>query len=203
MINDPFHPEEAIARQKETSKRMVLAIVCAVAVTAILLAGYGYIRRFHAKEVLANQPVAQAGDNEKKGPPVAHILVDEPTIEKGSTTIGGVVKNISERELTGLSVTLELYRRKGGSEQKQIAITPNKLQPKEEGSYAVRLSTSEYASIKLVGLSSDPNSAMIAYTSGPGKKRAVDRIEPKVIVMKKPGKPGEFINTPDNPSRVP
>lgn len=203
MINDPFHPEEAIAREKETSKRMVLAIVCAVAVTAILLAGYGYIRRFHAKEVLANQPVIQPSEAEKKGPPVAHILVDEPTIEKGNTTIGGAVKNISERELSGLSVTLELYRRKGGSEKRQVAVTPGKLQPKEEGSYALRLSTLEYASIKLVGLSSEPNSAMIAYTSGPGKKRAIDRLEPKVIVVKRPGKPGEFINTPDNPSRVP
>jgi len=37
MINDPFHPEEAVARERESSKRKLLAVVCAVAVTALLL----------------------------------------------------------------------------------------------------------------------------------------------------------------------
>ena len=44
MINDPFHPEEAIARERDSNKQKLLAVVCAVGLTAILLVAYGYIR---------------------------------------------------------------------------------------------------------------------------------------------------------------
>ena len=109
MINDPFHPDEAIARERDSSKRKLLAIVCAVGISAVLLAGYGYIRKYHAQRVLAeNQPPPVA----EKSPPLAHVIIDEPTLEKGMTTIGGVVKNISKQELTNLSVVIELRRRK-------------------------------------------------------------------------------------------
>src|ERR1044071_1109435 len=110
MINDPFHPEEAIAREQDSNKRKLLAVVCAVAVTAILLVGYGFIRKYYAQRAIAeNTPAADPGP---KGPPVAHIVIDEPTLEKGMTTIGGVVRNISKHDLSGLSVVLELRRRK-------------------------------------------------------------------------------------------
>ncbi len=203
MINDPFHPEEAIAREKESTKRKLLGVVCAVAVTAILLAGYGYIRRFHIRHVIANQQAAQPVETGPKGPPLAHVLIDEPSIEKGSTTVGGIVKNISERELKGVSIALELHRRSGGSEEKLVVVEPANLQPQQEGAYALKLSASQYGSIKFLGVRADPQSEAIVYTSAPGKKRALERLEPKVIVVKKPGKPGDFINTPDNPTKVP
>ena len=82
MINDPFHPEEAIAREQESNKRKLLAAVCAVAVTALLLVGYGYIRKYHAQKVIANNtppPVVETGP---KGPPLAHIVIDEPSLSK-------------------------------------------------------------------------------------------------------------------------
>ena len=204
MINDPFHQDEAIAREKDTTKRMLLGVVCAVAVTAILFAGYGYIRRFHVRQVLANQQEPPAAETGPKGPALAHVLIDEPSLEKGSTTVGGVVRNISERELVGVSIALELHKRKGGgTEEKLVRVEPSSLQPKQEGSYSIRLSASEYGSIKFLGVRADPQSAAIAFTSEPGKKRALERIEPKIIVVKKPGKPGDFLNTPDNPTRVP
>jgi hypothetical protein len=105
--------------------------------------------------------------------------------------------------LSGISIALELYRRTGGSEQKLVSVDPGKLQPQQEGSYSLRLSASEYGSIKFLGVRADPQSEAIAYTSAAGKKRALERLEPKVIVVKRPGKPGDFINTPDNPTKVP
>ena len=201
MINDPFHPEEAIARERESSKRKLLGVVCAVAVTAILLVGYGYIRKYHAQKVIANNtppPVAE------KAPPVAHVVIDEPTLEKGMTTIGGVVKNISKQELSGVSVVIELRRRKdAGIEEIPLPVTPAQLQPEQEGSYSVRVSAQDFASIRLAGLKADPQSSLIAYSSSQGKKRTPERLEPKTIVVKRSGKPGEFINTPDTPGRVP
>jgi len=204
MINDPFHPEEAIARERESNKGKLLAMVCAVAVTAVLLVGYGFVRKYHAQKVLAENtppPVVDAGP---KGPALAHVVLDEPSIAKGMTTIGGVVKNISKQDLTGVYVVIELRRRKdGGLEQNILPVTPGQLQPEQEGSYSVTLPAQNFASIRLAGLKADPQSTLIAYISSQGKKRTPERLEPKTIVVKRAGKPGEFINTPDTPGRIP
>lgn len=204
MINDPFHPEEAIARERDSGRRKLLAVVCAVGISAILLVGYGYIRKYHAEKILSNNtppPVVETGP---KGPPLAHVVVDEPTLEKGMTTIGGVVKNISKQELNNLSVVIELRRRKdSGVEESVLPVTPAQLQPDQEGSYSLKVSAQDFASIRLAGLKADPQSSLIAYHSSQGKKRTPERLEPKTIVVKRAGKPGEFINTPDNPTRVP
>src|SRR5262245_36996886 len=204
MINDPSHAEEALARENESSKRKLLAVVCAVAVTAVLLVGYGVIRKRYAEKLLAENTPPPVADSGPKGPPVAHIVIDEPTLEKGMTTIGGVVRNISKQDLSGLSVVLELRRRKDGKlEQSALPVTPTPLQPEQEGSYALKVSAQEFASIRLAGLRADPESVLVAYTSAQGKKRTPERLEPRTIVVKRSGKPGEFINTPDNPGRVP
>lgn len=204
MINDPFHPEEALAREKESVRRKLLGVVCAVAITAILLVGYAYFRKRHAQQTLLNSAPVVSADNSPKGPPLAHIVIDEPLLEKDTTIIGGVVKNISQRQLTGLSIALELRRRKDGkTEQMQIPVQPAQLQPQQEGTYSVRLPAGDYGSIKFIGLKADPHSTPIPYSSSPGKKRPPERLEPRTVVVKPSGRPGEFINTPDNPVRVP
>jgi hypothetical protein len=141
MINDPLHAEEALARENESRKGKLLAVVCAVGVTAVLLVGYGLIRRYYAQRLIAENTPAPVADSGPKGPPVAHIVIDEPTLDKGMTTIGGVVRNVSKRELSGLSVVLELRRRKdGGLEQSALPVTPTQLQPEQEGSYSLKVS---------------------------------------------------------------
>jgi hypothetical protein len=204
MINDPFHPEEAIAREKESTNRKLLGVVCAVGLSAILLVGYAYMRNRHAKQVIASTAVPPVADNGlPKGPPVAHVSMDEPLLEKGTTTFGGTIKNISDRQLTGLSISLDLIRRKDGqAEQRTVAVEPSDLQPNAEAVYSVKLSATEYGTIRFIGVKADPDSKLIAYSSSQGKKRPLERIEPRVVVVKK-GKPGEFINGPDNPVKVP
>ena len=176
MINDPLHAEESLAREHESSKRKLLAVVCAVGITAVLLVGYGYIRKYHAEKFIAENTPPPVADSGPKGPPLAHIVIDEPTLEKGMTTIGGVVRNISKQELSGLSVVLELRRRKdGGLEQSALPVTPTQLQPEQEGSYSLKVSAQEFASIRLAGLKTDPQSALVAFTSAQGKKRTPER----------------------------
>lgn len=202
MFNDPFHPEEAIKQQQESTKRKLLAVVCAVALTAILLAGYGYIRKYHAQQILANAPPAPAEPS--KGPALAHVVIDEPTLEKKMTTIGGVVKNVSGRQLSGLSVKLELRRRKDGkTEQAVLRVTPGQLEPQQEGAYSAKFSIDDFASVRLAGVQADPESSLIAHSSSQGKRRPPERLQPQIINARRSGKPGEFINTPDNPGRVP
>jgi hypothetical protein len=204
MINDPFHHEETIAREKESTRRKLLGVVCAVAVTAILVAGYGYMRKYHWQKVIENNtppPVVETGP---KGPALAHVVIDEPTIEKGTTTIGGVLKNISKQELNGVQVVVELRRRKdGGLEESLLPVSPAQLQPDQEGVYSMKAPVQDFASIRLVGVKADPQSNLIAYSSSQGKKRPPERLEPRIIVVKRAGRPGEFLNSPDNPSRVP
>jgi hypothetical protein len=204
MINDPFHPEDALARERDSNKLKMLGVVCAVALTAILLVGYGLVRRYHAQRVLQENTPPPVADSGPKGPALAHVVLDEPSIAKGMTTIGGVVKNISKQDLTGLSVVIELRRRKdGGLEESILPVTPSQLQPEQEGSYSVTFPAQNFASIRLARLTTDPQSTLIAYSSAQGKKRTPERLEPKTIVVKRGGKPGEFINSPDNPGRIP
>lgn len=203
MFNDPFHPEEALTQQHDSTKRKLLAAVCAVAITAILLVGYAYVRKYHAQRNLANT-VSPPPESVSRGPALAHVVLDEPTLEKNMTTVGGVVKNISSQQFSGVSVTLELRRRKDGkTEQAVLPVTPTQLQPQEEGAYAAKFSIEDFASVRLAGVQVDPQSTLIVYSSSQGKKRAPERIQPQQIIVKRSGKPGEFINTPDNPGRVP
>jgi hypothetical protein len=205
MTNDPFNSDDLIARESESTKRMLLAVVCAVAITALLLGGYAVLRKRHLQHTIESAEVPVITDSGPKGPVVAHIVIDEPLLEKGVTTIGGKVKNISKQELKGLSIALELRRRKdGGTEQARVPVEPSELQPDQEGAYSLKLPAQNYGSIKLIGLQAEPESTLIAYSSSPGKKRPPERIESKTIVVKRPtARDGEFINTPDNPTRVP
>ena len=203
MFNDPFHPEEALNQQHDSTRRKLLAVVCAVAVTAILLIGYGYIRKYYEQRRLANATPPPA-ESVSKGPALAHVVLDEPTLERGMTTVGGVVKNISKQPFSGVSVTLEFRRRKDGkTEQQVLPVSPGHLQPQEEGAYAAKFPVEDFASVRLAGVQVDPQASLIVYSSSQGKKRPLERLQPQTIVVKRSGKPGEFLNTPDNPGRIP
>ena len=114
------------------------------------------------------------------------------------------MKNISGQPLSGLSVTLELRRRKDNLAVREVLqVTPGQLQPQQEGTYAAKFSIDEFASVKLAGVQADPESTVIVHSSSQGKRRPPERLQPQIINAKRSGKPGEFINTPDNPGRVP
>ncbi|HZI60892.1 MAG TPA: hypothetical protein VFD62_09280 [Pyrinomonadaceae bacterium] len=204
MINNPFHQDDAVEQQHYTNRRLLLGIVCAVAVTALLVAGYAFVRRYHGQRILAeNPPPPPVTDSGPKGPPIAHVVIDEPTLEKGFTVIGGAVKNISDRDLSDLFVVIEMRRRKdGGIEDIALPVSPPILQPQQEGAFSLKAAAQDFASIRLAGVKAEPQSTLVAYTSSQGKKRPPERFEPKIVVVKRSGKPGEFINTPDNPGRI-
>ena len=181
----------------------LLAALCALLITGALLAGYAYIRKRHAQQNLAaaGPPAADAAP---KGPPKAQIIVDEPLLKGSETIIGGRVKNLSGETLTGLSVRLELRKRKDGTPvESLVAIEPSTLEANAEGAYAAKFPAHEYSSVRLLGLVGDPNSSPLVYLSAQGKQRPAERIEAKTIVVTKPSQRGDFLNSPDNPARVP
>src|SRR5688500_672921 len=126
MLTDSTHTELLIEEKRSTGLKLV-AVLCALLVTAIVFAGYTYLRKRSAEQRLA-AIAAQAPPTSDlpKGPAKAHILVDDALLKGGQTIIGGTVRNISAEKLSRLTVALELRRRNDGSlEQISAAIEPN------------------------------------------------------------------------------
>jgi hypothetical protein len=206
MLTDPTHTELLIEEKRSTSRTLVAA-VCAFAVTFMVFAGYAYLRKRTAEQRLASVAVqTPATSDTPKGPAKAHILVDEALLKGGQTIIGGTVRNISSEKLNGLRVALELRRRKDGTlEQTLAAVEPQELEPSEEGRYLIKLPAQQYISVRLAGLKAGTDSALLAYTTAAGQKRPLERTEPKVVIVPRSGssRGDGFLNSPDNPARVP
>jgi len=183
---------------------MVLAGLAALLVTALIFGGYTLLRKRHAEDTSLQ---AAASAPPPAQPPKALVLVDEATIEGGNTTIGGTVKNTSREKLQQLSVELELRRRKDAvTETRLISLSPANLEPEQEGRYSLQLRVQDYSSAKLVGIRVGTSQVPLPYTSALGQKRPLERLEPKTVVVgsgKPSGKKGEFLNSPENPARVP
>ncbi len=195
---------ELFAESKSSSGSRILAVACALAVAAILLGGYAYLRNRHVTAMVPRDPLPEGKAAVAKGPAKVHVLVDDPLLKSGESIIGGSVKNISNDNLTGLAVELELWRRQDGiAEQKTVALEPATLSPSQEGRYTLKFPAQEYGSIRLVGVKQN-ESELLVHTSGPGQKRPLEKTESKTVIVKKPGSgKDEFLNTADNPGRVP
>ncbi|HEY5884165.1 MAG TPA: FxLYD domain-containing protein [Pyrinomonadaceae bacterium] len=200
-MSNSFH-EELLLEPKTSTGLKIIAAITAVAVAALLLGGYFLLRQRHADSVAATAPVV-----EPRPEPKAIILVDDATLGSGKSTLAGTIKNTSNETLSNLQVELELKSRKGaGAEKRLVQVQPADLQPNQEGRYSIELPVQDYASARLVGLKSGADLASVPYTTGQGQKRKPERLESKTITVDKrpPGtKRDEFLNSPDNPARVP
>ena len=195
---------QLLSEEKSSLVFRFAAAACAVLVTAVLFSGYAYFRRRHAQQTVAPKIEAQSLSALPRGPAKAHVFVDDALLQGPNTLIGGTVKNISSGRLGGLSVELELQRRKDGSvEQKSLPVEPAQLEPDQEGRYSLKLKAQDYSSVRLTGLKSATESELV-YRTSPGQKRPLERLQPKVVtVPRAPSRGDGFLNSPDNPARVP
>jgi hypothetical protein len=202
-MTDSFHEQTFVAPKGSFGLRLVAGI-SALAVTVAVFIGYAYLRRRHAENSATALSAAQTKLEPKKSPK-AIVLVDDALMQGSKTIVGGTVRNTSAERFGQVSVELELTRRKDGTaEKKLIALTTPQLEPGQEGRYSLELKAQEYGSARLVGLRVGPDSSPLAYTAGPGQKRLPERLESKTIIVNKPSsKGGGFLNSPDNPARVP
>jgi hypothetical protein len=204
MIESP--PDELFGEPpKRSTTPMVLAGVSALVIAALVLTGYALLRKRHAEDsgLRSGSNPAQARDAQR--PPKALVIVDEALQKDGKTMIGGVVKNTSAEKLEGLSVELELKRRKDATTETQLVpLAPSLLEPQQEGRYSLQVKAQDYSSARLVGLKAGSPLVALPFTTAPGQKRPLERFEPKTIIVgKSPSKGGEFLNSPDNPARIP
>lgn len=199
-----FSEENILAQPKSSATLKLVAAVAALAITVVVFVGYATLKRRHAEKTAASIRASQP-KTEPKAPTKAVILVDDALLKAGTTTLAGTVKNISSEQLGPLSVELELKKRVGGGvETRVVGLQPDRLGPQEEGRYKLQLKAQDYGSARVVALKSGSDSALIGYTTTHGQKRPAERLESKTVLVDKPkSKGGEFLNTPDDPARVP
>lgn len=203
MLTDSVD-SELLHEEKPSFGRKLIAGLLALLFTAAVLSAFLYFRNRHVRDVSELQQ-REALTNVPRGPVKAHILMDEAISKGGQTTIAGTVKNISHETLSGLAVELELKSRAGRSlERMQVPLNPAQLEQNQEARYLLKLPTQNFGAVRLVSLTAEPNATQLAFTTAVGQKRPLEKIEPKVVVVPRPrSKGGEFLNSPDNPARVP
>jgi hypothetical protein len=185
-----------------------VAFLFAIGLTAALLAGYMFLRWRHAERMRKEQ-AAQTQPAKPAPVPVLQVFLDDAMIKGSSAVLGGTLVNISKEKLTGLSVELELKRRKdGSSEMRTINVEPRDLEPEQQGRYSLSVPSGEYRESRVLQIKSDNHSGEMAFKTAPGAQRPPERLPQtgKTIIVKPApsrGKGEEFINTPDNPVRVP
>jgi len=194
---------------KRSPLTLITAFLCALAITGLLFGGYLILRRRHAERELAAQQAEQAQSQAKPaGPALVQVYEDDAMIKGAQAVLGGTVVNISSETLSDITVELELKRRSGGAtETRSLTLAPKDLMPEQRGRYELSVLSRDYSYARLVRINSKGRSTGIPFKSAQGAQRQPERPPQSktVIVPKPPPRKGEeeFINTPDNPSRVP
>ncbi|HEV2882082.1 MAG TPA: hypothetical protein VGX24_12450 [Pyrinomonadaceae bacterium] len=208
-IDEPATEPRLFEGGEQSSSKWIKigAIACALVVAAALLIGYRSLRARQLARVRAAQQVELG--SKAAAPPEAQIFEDEARLKGSHAVITGTIRNISDKKLEALSLEMELKRRGNGqdAERRKVNVEPANLAPGEEGRYTLSLLSSEWSGARVLNLNSERRTEAIAFKSAVGARRPPERLpqgSPKVVVVPRPRPKGEeFINTPDNPTRIP
>lgn len=188
--------------ERRHTRRLLLGILCALLLTGSILGGYLYLRKKHERDVAAAAESAKI----KARAPKLEVFVDDATLNGKQTVLGGTIHNISGEPLSNVTVELELRRRgTGGLETR--AVTPDQTDLAVDGKirYGIGLLAQDYSTARLLRIVAGPDRKEVPFKALPGAQRPPMPVpEAKTVVVKKPAPRGdEFINTPNNPARVP
>ena len=201
-LSQLFDDSVPMEEERRHGRRLVVGILCALVLTGGLFGGYMFLRKRHEQRVAAAAEAART----KALKPRVEVFVDEPTLDGKKTLLGGTVHNISNEALRNLAVELELRRRVGGSlDTKVIAPVPTELAPDATARYSLELQVSDYVTSRLVRIVAGDNRAEVPFKARPGVPRPpLPAPSGKTVIVNRPAPRGEqFINTPNNPGRVP
>lgn len=199
----------------------IVSIALALCISAGLLVGFLIWRGWHESKVPGGKDALRAidavkipGVNGRTESPAIHpalpvkveILLDEPVRKGTDAVIGGTIRNISNERLSGLAVEFQLFHRVGPeSDVRVFELDPRDLEPGQAGRYSATLS-GDYRSLKLLRIMSAAGGEAIGFNTAPGARRPVAQPETKTVVVGRPAAPrkgDDFINTPDNPAKIP
>ncbi len=201
--SDPLRIGEE--RDGRSLKTTIIALICALALTGALLAGYFALRRQYS-DLLVTPSAARP---EAESAPVtveAQIYADDVLLRGSQALVGGRVENISGQRLEGLSVEVELVARSGATERRTLEVSPRDLAPGESGRYGLTIPARGWSSVQLVRLRSSAREPEVVFNSAPGARRPAEAPagDNARIVERPPAQNNNgFLNTPDNPVTVP
>lgn len=203
---EPIHLDAEARRSPLT---LIVALICALAITAGLFAGYIYLRRRHAENERARQLADAPPEAKPTGPPLLQVYSDDAMLKGGQATISGTVVNISPETLKDIAVELELRRRgQATTEIRSVPLAPSDLVPEQQGRYVLTVLTRDFSNTRLLRIKSSTRSGDVAFKTAPGAQRPPEQppqTNRTIIVPRPTPRKGEeeFINTPDKPARVP
>jgi len=198
LETEPLPIEE---EERRHGRRLLVGIVCALIVTGLLLGGYLWLVKRHERQVAA----ALALENQKKAPKV-EVFVDENIVENKKALLGGTIHNISNETLRGLAVELQLRRRVGGGvETRIVAPQAADLAPDARTRYSLELAAPDYVSSTFLRVVTGENRTAVVFKVLPGEPRPpMETPAAKTVTVTRPKPKGdEFINTQNNPGKVP
>jgi hypothetical protein len=188
--------------EKRHSRRLLIGLLCALILTGTVLGGYLYLRKRHERQMAA---AAVELDIKKKAPKV-EVFVDDATVDGKTSRLGGTIHNISGEPLHNLAVELQLRRRAGaGIETRTVTPETTELAPDGRIRYSLELPSQDYVSVTFLGVVGGDARAKIPFKALPGEPRPpMEAPASKTVIVNRPAPKGEqFINTPNNPGRVP
>ena len=189
--------------EKRHTRRFLVGLLCAFLLTGLVLGGYLFLRKRHERQVAA----ASELEVKKKAAKV-EVFVDEPIVNGKTTVLSGTVHNISNEVLQNIAVELQLRRRVGsGVDLRAITTESPDLAPDARTRYSLEVGTQDYITSTFFRVVGGGDRAAIPFKALPGDARPpMEQPGSKTVVVEKPrsnrGK-DEFINTPNNPGRVP
>lgn len=196
LETEPIPIEE---EEKRHTRRLLVGILCALLLTGIVGGGFLLLLKRHERQVAA------AVEVEKKTPKV-EVFVDDTIIDGKKATLGGTLHNISKETLRGIAVELQLRRRTGGGvETRAVVPELTELAPDGKTRYSLEVQVQDYISSTFLRVLSGENRAAVPFKALPGAARPpMETPASKTTIVNRPAPKGEeFINSPNNPGRVP
>jgi hypothetical protein len=189
--------------EKRRTRRLLVGLACALLLTGLVFGGYMYLRKRHERQLAAAAEVEV-----KKKAAKVEVFVDEPIVTGNKTVLGGTIHNISTETLQNIAVELQLRRRAGsGVDTRSAAPETPDLAPDASTRYSLEVATQDYITATFARVIGGSDRAAIAFKAKAGNERPpLDAPASKTVVVgEKPKSNGkdEFINTPNNPGRVP
>lgn len=181
------------------------AVTCALLLTGALLGGYFFLRSRNVQNIQAGQQAALA-TRESTPPPQALVFQNEVLLKGPKAVVGGSIRNITDQTLEELNVEIELRSRDGqSSETRTVKVEPTSLNPGDEGRFTLQITSSDWGGTRVSRLVSAKGGVEIPFKPELGARRPPERApSPKVIVVpRRKSKGDDFLNTPDNPIRIP
>jgi hypothetical protein len=199
LETEPLPIEE---EEQRHTRRLLVGFLCAMVLTGLVLGGYLYLVKRHERQVAA----ATAAEKIEKEKAKVEVAVDEATTQGKKSVLSGTIHNISNQTLSNVAVELLLRRRAGGATEARV-VTPesSELAPDASTRYRLELPVQDYISATFSRVLTGDAHVAIAFKAVPGAERPPLPPTPaKTIVVGRPApRDGEFLNSEQNPSKVP